>query len=105
MRKLKDLNIKKSIEKNKLVYSEDWFEKFGAIVLYLFFSWGFVLPFLVYFNPYRDRSETGTEYYLLFAFSIFFAYSIYRKATEKYLTKIESSYEAEKNKAIITDYC
>lgn len=105
MRSLKNLNITKSIEKNKLIYSEDWFEKFGTIVLYLFFCSGFIFPFLVYFDPYRDYSKTRTEYYLLFIFSLFFGYSIYRKATEKYLTKIISKYDAEKNKTIITDYC
>lgn len=105
MRNLKNLNIKKSIESGKLVYSEDWLDKFGTIVLYLFFSWGFILPFLVYFNPYRDYSKTGIEFYLLFIFSIFCVFTIYRKATEKQLTKIISKYNSEENKLLINEYC
>lgn len=105
MRRLKNLNIEKSIAKSKLVYSESWFDILDTIILFLFFSFGFICPFLVYFDPYRDQSKTGTEYYLLFFMSAFFAYAIYRKATEKHLTKIISKYDAEKNRVIITEYC
>jgi len=105
MRSLKNLDVEKSIIKSKLIYTESWFEKFNTIMLYLFFSFGVICPFLVYHDPYRDHSKTGTEYYLLFFMSIFFAYAIYRKATEKHLTKIISKYNAERNKAIITEYC
>lgn len=105
MRRLKNLNIEKSIAKSKLVYSESWFDILDTIILFLFFSFGFICPFLVYFDPYRDQSKTGTEYYLLFFMSAFFAYAIYRKATEKHLTKIISKYDAEKNKLLINQYC
>ncbi|KQB38811.1 hypothetical protein [Flavobacterium aquidurense] len=105
MRSLKNLNIKKSIEQNKLIYSEDWLDKFGTIVLYLFFSWGFILPFLIFFDSYRNYSKTGFEYYLLFIFSLFCAFTIYRKATEKQLTKIIGKYNAEENKLLINQYC
>jgi len=105
MRSLKNLNIRKSIEQRKLVYSENWFDKFDAITIYMFFSWGFLMPFLVYFNPYRDYSKTGIEFYLLFIFSLFCGFTIYRKATEKQLTKIVSKYNAEQNKLYINEYC
>ncbi|SHG49655.1 hypothetical protein [Flavobacterium defluvii] len=105
MRSLKNLNIKKSIEQNKLVYSEGWFDKFDRIAIYMFFSWGFLTPFLVYFNHHRDYSKTGIEFYLLFIFSFFCAFTIYRKATEKKLTKIISKYNAEENKLLINEYC
>jgi len=105
MRTIKNLNIEKSIKESKLIYSEDWIEKFGTIVLYLFFSWGFILPFLFFFDPYRNHSKTGIEFYLIFIFSVFFAYSIYRKATEKQLAKIESNYDSEKNRLLINEYC
>ena len=71
MRNLKNLNIDESIKRKKLIYTENWFGKLDQIVIYIFFSWGFVLPFLVYFNPNRDFTKTGIEYYLLFIFSIF----------------------------------
>lgn len=105
MRSLENLDIEKSIEKSKLIYTESWGEKFNTIMLYLFFGFGIICPFLVYHDPYRDHSKTGTEYYLLFFGSLFFAYAIYRKVTEKHLTKIISKYDAEKNRTIINDYC
>jgi hypothetical protein len=105
MRRLKNLNIRKSIEQNKLVYSENWLDKFDTVTIYMFFSSGFIMPFLVYFNPYRDYSKTGIEFYLLFIFSLFCAFTIYRKATEKRLTKIVSKYNAEENKLLINQYC
>ena len=105
MRNLKNLNIEKSIVKNKLVYSESWSDIFDTILLFILFSFLFICPFLVYFDPYRDYSKTGAEYYLLFFISLFSAYAIYRKATEKHLTKIISKYDAERNRAIINEYC
>ncbi|MBK9454602.1 MAG: hypothetical protein WBP31_08815 [Chitinophagales bacterium] len=105
MRNLKNLNIDESIKRKKLIYTENWFGKLDQIVIYIFFSWGFVLPFLVYFNPNRDFTKTGIEYYLLFIFSIFCGYVIFRKATEKKLTEIESQFDTEKNKEIINEYC
>lgn len=105
MRRLKNLNIAKSIERNQLVYSEDWLDKFDTIIIYMFFTWCFIMPFLVYFNPYRDYSKTGIEFYLLFIFSIYALYVIYRKATEKNLRKIVSQFDAEKNRSLINEYC
>ncbi|WP_281231224.1 hypothetical protein [Flavobacterium gelatinilyticum] len=105
MRRLKNLNYKKSIEKNKLIYSEDWFDKFDTISIYMFYSVLFLMPFLVYFNPHRDYSKTGIEFYLLFIFSFYALYTIYRKATEKLLTKIVSKYDVEKNRILINEYC
>ena len=105
VRNLKNLNIDESIKRKKLIYTENWFDKLDKIVIYIFFSWGFVLPFLVYFNPHRDFTKTGIEYYLLFLFSIFCGYVIFRKATEKKLTEIESQFDIEKNKEIINEYC
>lgn len=105
VRNLKNLNINESIKNKKLIYSENWFDKLDQIIIYIFFSWGFVIPFLVYFDPYRNFNKTGIEYYLLFIFSIFCGYVIFRKATEKKLTEIKSRFDIEKNKEIIHEYC
>ncbi len=104
MRQIQNLNIQKSINKQKLIYKESWLDIFDKIIIYLFFLWGGILPFLIFFDPYRDFSKTGFEYYLLFFWTIFCAYVIYRKATEKKLTKIRSNYTQEKNREFITEY-
>ena len=59
VRSLNKLDIEKSIELKKLVYVESWFDKLDRFVIYIFFSWGFILPFLIYFDPYRVYSKTG----------------------------------------------
>ena len=105
VRKLKELNIAESIKRERLIYTENWFDKLDRIVIYLFFSWGFVIPFLVFFNPHKDLTKTGIEFYLMFIFSIFCAYVIFRKATEKNLTEIKSEFDTEKNKELINEYC
>lgn len=105
VRSLNKLDIEKSIELKKLVYVESWFDKLDRFVIYIFFSWGFILPFLIYFDPYRDYSKTGFEYYLIFILSIFCAYVVYRKATEKKLCEINSKYDAEENRKLINQYC
>lgn len=105
MRNLKNLNVNQSIKCKKLIYTESWFDKIDAFVVYLFFLWGLVLPFFIFFNPYRDYSETGIEYYLAFIFSFFCLYVIYRKATEKKLIEIKSSFDLVKNRELINKYC
>ena len=105
VRSLNKLDIEKSIELKKLVYVESWFDKLDRFVIYIFFFFFFILPFLIYFAPYRDYSKTGFEYYLIFILSIFCAYVVYRKATEKKLCEINSKYDAEENRKLINQYC
>jgi hypothetical protein len=105
MRNLKNLNVIESIKCKKLIYTETWLDKLDKIANYLFFSWCFILPFLVYNDPIGDFETTGIEYYLIFIFSIFCGYVIFRKVTEKNLTEIESQFDTEKNKEIINEYC
>ena len=105
LRNLKNLDIEESIKCKKLIYTENWFDKIDRFVIYIFFSFGFISPFLVYFDPYRNSKETGIEYYLLFILSVFFGYSFYRKATEKQLTEIKSKFEIEQNRKLINNYC
>ncbi len=105
MRNLKNLNIEESINRKKLIYTERWFDKLDRFVIYLCFTWGFVLPFLIYFDPHRDYAKTGIEYYIVFIFSLFCAYVVYRKATEKKLTEINSQFDSEENRKLINKYC
>lgn len=104
MRDLKNLNISESIKAKKLIFKEGWLDKWDRFTIYLLFSWGSILPFLIFFDPHRDISKTGFGYYVLFLFSIFCLYVIYRKAMEKNLTKIESNFNMERNKEIVIEH-
>ncbi|WP_264510486.1 hypothetical protein [Flavobacterium sp. N1719] len=105
MRNLKNLNIEESIKCKKLIYTESWFDKIDRFVIYLFFTWGFILPFLTFFDIHRNQTERGIEYYLMFLFSLFCGYVIFRKATEKKLKEIISHYNAEENRKLLNKYC
>ncbi|HRO74978.1 MAG TPA: hypothetical protein PLP27_02385 [Crocinitomicaceae bacterium] len=103
MRQLKQLNIEKSIKQEKLIFKESWFDKFDAITVYLVFGWFVILPFLMFFDPYRTQGEIG--YYLIFIMTFFGIYVIYRKATEKRLINIPNSNDQERNRQLINEYC
>jgi len=105
MRNLKDIDINKSLEQRKLIYPEKWFEKLDSPGIYLVCLVFFSLPFLIYFDPHRDKSKTGIEFYLLFIVSLFSIYAIYRKATEKMLSEIVSQNNVAENKKLVKKYC
>jgi len=105
VRELKQLNIEESIRQEKLIFKEGWLDKFDTITIYFIFSWATIIPFLVYFDPHRNKSETGIFYYLTFLMTVLGIYVIYRKATEKKLIKISSSFNQEENRKLINEYC
>ena len=105
MRNLKALNTEKSIESSKLVFDETWVDKFEKWGLYLLCFYVFVLPFTIFFDPYRDINKTGNEYYIVFFLSIISTYIFYRKATEKKLTEIIGKSDIDKNKELVNNYC
>lgn len=105
MRKLEQLNIDESINQQKLIFKESWLDKLDAIAIYFFFTWAAILPFILYFDPHRDRTETGFIYYLLFLMTFFSVYVIYRKATDKKLIKISTNNNQEQNRTLINSYC
>ncbi len=105
MRNLKELNVTESIRRKKLIFTEDFCDHFDKIIVYLFFGWGLLLPFLIFLNPHESSEKNNFGYYLIFFLSFFCGYTIYRKATEKKLTEIESKFDLKKNKELINEYC
>ena len=103
MRNLKNLNKSRSIEKQKLVFDENWSDKIDTIVFCAFFLWGAILPFLIFFDPHKN--DDGPEYYFIFVFSVFCFFAIYKKLREKYFYKIETKNNEVKNAEIICKYC
>jgi hypothetical protein len=105
MRNLKNLNISQSIKFEKLIFDEKWFDKIDRLVIYFFFTWGAILPFLIFNDPYQKVSEKTISSYLIFIITLVCLYVIYRKATEKNLIKITSKYNLEKNIELVNEYC
>jgi len=105
VRTLKQLDINGSIKQEKLIFKESWLDKFDTITVYFVFGWATIVPFLVYFDPHRNKNETGLFHYLIFLMTFLSIYVIYRKATENKLIKITSSNTQELNRSLINEYC
>lgn len=104
MRELKQLNIEESITQEKLIFKESWLDKFDTIIIYLFFGWASVIPFIIYFDPHRNQNETGIFYYVPFLLTLLGIWVIYRKATEKKLIKVSSKFYEDENRELIKVY-
>ncbi|HXU27108.1 MAG TPA: hypothetical protein VN698_07740 [Bacteroidia bacterium] len=105
MRRIVKIKVSESIIKNKLIFQEDWTDKFDRFVIYLFFSCFLVYPIISYY----DTSSLGpNDRFVLYSFcpmSILFGlYVIYRKATEKHLFKVNSAFDKQKNKQLLLNY-
>lgn len=92
MRLLKNLNIKECFTKRRLVFDESLYDKFETLAVYFYFLPFIILPIQ---SIFKDKFVNSNETFLLYSIypiSIFIGlYIIYRKATEKYLMKIEAN--------------
>ena len=105
MRRIAKINIDQSVSLQKLVFEEEWLDKFDRIVIYLFFSGLVVYPILSImgadFNNNNDKLFSLVIFPLVILFGL---YVIYRKATEKILFKINTPFDWQKNRLILLEY-
>lgn len=102
MRQLKKLDIHKSILHKKLIYEEGFFDTSDSIFFYLinFITIvGSILIWKVHFNP-NDKFIIYITPFLIF----YCLYSIYRKATEKKISILETPFDKERNKQILFEF-
>lgn len=105
MRRIAKINIDQSVSRQKLIFEEEWLDKFDRIVIYLFLSGLVIYPILIImaadFNNKNDKIFSLTFLPLVILFGI---YVIYRKATEKLLFKINTPFDRQKNRQILLEY-
>lgn len=104
MKILNQLNVEESVRLEKLVYKENWLNKIDTLAVYFIFGCFMVAPLLIYVGETRNQGHVGIFYYLLFVITIFGAYVIYRKATEKKLIKIISNFKLPDIKIRVSNY-
>lgn len=104
MRTLKDFDWQKSIQTGHLVFKETWLDKLDRFVIYLIFSAGVIVPALIFFDPSRNTQHDDMWWLLAILPSAVCLYIIYRKATEKRLTIIETQLDVKYNRAILLKY-
>lgn len=105
MRHIVKVNIEQSVNKQKLVFEEEWSDKIDRVAIYIFFSGFIIYPLLLIFKA--DFSNSNDKFFsltILPVFVLFGCYVIYRKATEKLLFKIITDFDKQKNREILLDY-
>ena len=106
MRTLKGINIDKSIDKQKLVFKLGWYDIFDSIAIYFVFCLFSIVAFLIYFDSHRSKNPNDDFFYVyILPVSVLFGlYVIYRKATERHLIKIRTSYSRQQNRQILLGF-
>ncbi len=105
MKRISKINIDQSVSRQKLVFEEEWLDKFDRIIVYLFFSGLVVYPILtIMVADFNNKNDKFFSLAILPLVILFGLYVIYRKATEKLLFKINTPFNRQKNRQILLDY-
>lgn len=104
MKTLRNLDINKSIESRKLIFEEDWFDKFDNFTNYLIFIALITSSVLCLkeINPLSSNDRVG--YYLFPLVIVFCLYGFYCKFSEKHLKEIKFYIHREEAKQKILEY-
>lgn len=104
MRELRNLDISKSIESKKLIFEENWIDKFDIFTNYLAFSALAIFSFLVLLEINPNSENDQVEYFIFPLVIIFSIYSFYCKYSEKHLKEIRFEIHREDAKQRILEY-
>lgn len=104
MRTLRNLDINKSIESRKLIFEENWSDKFDNFTNYLIFIAliNSSVLCLKEINPLSSNDRVG--YYLFPLVIVFCLYGFYCKFSEKHLKEIKFYIHKEEAKQKILEY-
>ena len=102
MRQINKIDIDKSISKEKLVFDENWSDKFNRLAVHLTSSLLIYLPINSMLNDHFQNTNEYFILYVLYPISILIGtYIIYRNATEKQLIKISVSLDRKEIRNIL----
>lgn len=105
MRHITKIDIDESVSRHKLIFQEEWPEKFDRFLVYLFFSGMIISPALTIFEvDFNNPNEKFISMTLIPLCILFGLYVIYRKATEKRLYTLTTPFDRQKNRQILLTY-
>lgn len=105
MRHITKIDIDESVSRNKLIFQEEWLDKFDRFVVYIFFSGFIIYPALTIFEAdFNNPNDKFISLTILPLCILFGLYVVYRKATEKLLSTLPTPYDRKKNKQILLTY-
>ena len=105
MRRITKIDIDGSVLRHKLIFQEEWLDKFDRFVVYIFFSGLVIYPTLTIFEAdFNNPNDKFISLTILPLCMLFGLYVIYRKATEKHLFTVTTPFDRQKNKQILLSY-
>lgn len=105
MRRITKIDIDESVLRHKLIFQEEWLDKFDRFVVYIFFSGLIIYPALTIFEAdFNNPNDKFISLTLLPLCILFGLYVVYRKATEKLLFTLTTPFDRQKNKQILLDF-
>ncbi|AZA84881.1 hypothetical protein C1637_19055 [Chryseobacterium lactis] len=103
MRQLKKLKITESIESEKLIFEENWYDRFDTWTIY-FASLAMIGSSVLCVREIKPSLNNGLEYLFFTVIFTFSLYVFYCKSTEKYLKEIKFSISKDEAKNRILEY-
>jgi hypothetical protein len=105
MRRITKIDINESVSRHKLIFQEEWLDKFDRFVVYIFFSGLIIYPALTIFEAdFNNPNDKFISLTILPLCILFGLYVVYRKATEKLLFTLTTPFDRQKNKQILLTY-
>ena len=107
MRKLKNLNIEKSIATKKLQYSKSWEDYVDPVLFSVFILFGFVICPLLSYNSELNFNSPNDKFISIFVFPIVITIGIYltfNKLTENFLKRIKTKSNKTQNQQLILEF-
>jgi hypothetical protein len=104
MRKLKNLNIEKSIATKKLQYSKSWGEYLDSVLFYFFIVFGFIIVPIRFYSSKVNYYHISDKFMAICMLPILISigiYLVFNKLTEKYLKRIKTKFSKTQNHQLI----
>lgn len=105
MRRITKIDIDESIAQNKLIFQEEWLDKFDRFVVYIFFGGLIIYPALTIFETdFNNPNDKFISLTLLPLCILFGLYVVYRKVTEKLLFTLTTPFDRQTNRKILLNF-
>ncbi len=105
MRLISKIDIDESVSQHKLIFQEEWLDKFDRLFVYIFFSGLIIVPALILFEAdFNNPNDKFISLTILPLCILIGLYVVYRKATEKLLFTLTTPYDRQKNKQILLTF-
>lgn len=107
MRKLKNLNIEKSIATKKLQYTKSWGDYLDSVLFYFFIVFGFIIVPLKFYSSKVNYHDPYDKFLAICVLPIVISigiYLVFNKLTENFLKRIKTKFSKTQNQQLILEF-